>query len=103
MIQPGSFVHWPIFDVSVANLVLIALLVAIFGATVLLPFPRGHRPEPAPARPRRDLRGSLKLPLRTSVVLALADRSAAKRLGVFYAGIRRSRTRSPFVHGARAW
>jgi hypothetical protein len=31
MNQPGSFVHWSIFDVSVANLVLIAVMVVIFG------------------------------------------------------------------------
>src|SRR5580693_5488512 len=41
MNQPGSFVHWSIFTVSVANLVLIAVMVVIFGAALLLPFPRG--------------------------------------------------------------
>ena len=46
MNQPGSFVHWSIFDVSVANLVLIAVMVAIFGAALLIPFPRGHREQP---------------------------------------------------------
>jgi hypothetical protein len=45
--QPGSFVHWSIFDISVANLVLIAVMVAIFGAALLFPFPRGQREEPA--------------------------------------------------------
>lgn len=49
MNQPGSFVHWSIFDVSVANLVLIAVMVVIFGAALLLPFPRGNRPQPADA------------------------------------------------------
>jgi Cytochrome b(N-terminal)/b6/petB len=47
MNAPGSFVHWSIFDVSVANLVLIAVMVVIFGAALLLPFPRGLREEPA--------------------------------------------------------
>ncbi len=47
MNQPGSFLHWSIFYVSVANLVLIAVMVAIFGAALLLPFPRGHRRVPA--------------------------------------------------------
>jgi hypothetical protein len=46
MNQPTSFVHWSIFDVTVANLVLIAVMVVVFGAALLLPFPRGH-PEPA--------------------------------------------------------
>jgi hypothetical protein len=46
MNQPGSFVHWSIFDISVANLVLIAVMVVIFGAALILPFPRGVRQEP---------------------------------------------------------
>jgi hypothetical protein len=37
--SPGSYVTWSIFTVSVANLVLIAVMVAIFGAALLLPFP----------------------------------------------------------------
>src|SRR6516225_1067310 len=44
--QPGSYLHWSIFTVSVANLVLIAVMVVIFGAALLLPFPKG-RPAPA--------------------------------------------------------
>jgi hypothetical protein len=47
MNQPGSFLHWSIFYVSVANLVLIAVMVVIFGAALLLPFPRGRRQVPA--------------------------------------------------------
>jgi hypothetical protein len=47
--QPGSFLHWSIFTVSVANLVLIAVMVVIFGAALLLPFPRGVRAAPAVA------------------------------------------------------
>src|SRR5580704_4624119 len=49
MDQPGSFLHWSIFTVSVANLVLIAVMVVIFGVALLLPFPRGVRVEPAAA------------------------------------------------------
>src|SRR5262249_57495945 len=44
--QRGSYVHWSIFDISVANLVLIAVMVVIFGAALLLPFPGRHRAEP---------------------------------------------------------
>jgi Cytochrome b(N-terminal)/b6/petB len=40
--HPGSYLNWNIFTVSVANLVLIAVMVAIFGAALLLPFPKGH-------------------------------------------------------------
>jgi hypothetical protein len=39
--QPGSYLHWSIFTVSVANLVLIAVMVVIFGAALVLPFPKG--------------------------------------------------------------
>jgi hypothetical protein len=39
MNQPGTYLHWNVFTVSVANLALIAVMVAIFGAALLLPFP----------------------------------------------------------------
>ena len=39
--SPGRYLHWSIFIVSEANLVLIAVMVVIFGAALLLPFP-GH-------------------------------------------------------------
>ena len=46
--QPGTYLNWNIFTISVANLVLIAVMVAIFGAALLLPFPGRRRPlEPA--------------------------------------------------------
>jgi hypothetical protein len=47
--QTGSYLHWSIFTVSVANLALIAVMVVIFGAALLLPFPKGHPVEPAAA------------------------------------------------------
>jgi hypothetical protein len=47
MNTPGAFVHWSIFNISVANLVLIGVMVVIFGAALLLPFPRGERVEAA--------------------------------------------------------
>ncbi len=40
--SPGTYLHWSIFTVSVANLVLIAVMVVIFGAALLLPFPGRH-------------------------------------------------------------
>jgi hypothetical protein len=49
--QPGSYVHWSIFDISVANLVLIAVMVVIFGVALLLPFPGRHHAEPAETAP----------------------------------------------------
>jgi hypothetical protein len=40
--QPGKYLNWSIFHVSLANLVLIAVMVVIFGAALLLPFPKGR-------------------------------------------------------------
>ena len=56
--SPGHFLTWSIFTVSVANLVLIAVMVAIFGAALLLPFPGRHKlqaaSEAAPAATEPD-------------------------------------------------
>jgi Cytochrome b(N-terminal)/b6/petB len=46
--QPGSYLSWNIFTISVANLVLIAVMVVIFGAALLLPFPGRRRPNLPP-------------------------------------------------------
>ncbi|HEY5988802.1 MAG TPA: cytochrome b N-terminal domain-containing protein, partial [Streptosporangiaceae bacterium] len=40
--QPGRYLSWSIFHVSLANLVLIAVMVVIFGAALVLPFPKGR-------------------------------------------------------------
>jgi hypothetical protein len=40
---PGSYVHWWIFEASVANLTLICVMIVIFGAALLLPFPGSRR------------------------------------------------------------
>ena len=47
--HPGTYLHWSIFTISVANLVLIAVMVVIFGAALLLPFPKGRTYPPSPA------------------------------------------------------
>jgi hypothetical protein len=47
--QPGTYLHWSIFNVSVANLVLIAVMVVIFGAALMLPFPKGKTHPAAPS------------------------------------------------------
>ena len=49
--SPGKYLTWSIFTISEANLVLIAVMVAIFGIAILVPFPgRRHgavtHPEP---------------------------------------------------------
>jgi hypothetical protein len=45
--SPGRYLHWSIFTVSEANLVLIAVMVVIFGAALTIPFP-GHAEKGAP-------------------------------------------------------
>ena len=55
--HPGTYLHWSIFTVSVANLALIAVMVVIFGAALLLPFPKGRTypaAEPASVDPSGD-------------------------------------------------
>ena len=54
--QSGSYLHWNVFTISVANLVLIAVMVAIFGAALLLPFPgrRRHQADTAQDAPGAD-------------------------------------------------
>ena len=53
--QPGTFLHWSIFEISVANLVLIAVMVVIFGAALILPFPHGRtNAADAEAEPAED-------------------------------------------------
>ena len=49
MNSPGTYLTWSIFTISEANLVLIAVMVAIFGLALVLPFPgRAHAPESEP-------------------------------------------------------
>jgi hypothetical protein len=39
MDPPGTFVHWGVIQISVANLVVIALMIIVFVLALLLPFP----------------------------------------------------------------
>jgi quinol-cytochrome oxidoreductase complex cytochrome b subunit len=57
--HPGTYLHWSFIDVSVANLVLIAVMVVIFGLALILPFPPGHTYPPAaePAGPAASRAG----------------------------------------------
>ena len=41
--QPGKFLSWSIFEISVANLIVIAVMVVIFGAALLIPFHVGSK------------------------------------------------------------
>jgi hypothetical protein len=40
---PAHYVHWHFFQMSVANVVVILLMIAVFVAAILLPFPHRGR------------------------------------------------------------
>ncbi|HXB47036.1 MAG TPA: cytochrome b N-terminal domain-containing protein [Streptosporangiaceae bacterium] len=40
--HPGTYLSWSIFDISVANLIVIGVMVVIFGLALLVPFPKRH-------------------------------------------------------------
>ncbi|MFZ0058621.1 MAG: hypothetical protein WAL35_01070 [Acidimicrobiales bacterium] len=37
---PGRYVHWGFIQISVANVVVICLMIVVFVAAILVPFPR---------------------------------------------------------------
>ncbi len=43
--HPGHYVHWGVIQISVSNVVVIGIMVALFIAALFLPFPGsgGHR------------------------------------------------------------
>ena len=41
---PGHYVHWGVIQLSVANLVVIGLMILAFVLALVLPFPGGRRP-----------------------------------------------------------
>jgi hypothetical protein len=41
--HPGRYVHWGVIQISVANLILILVMVILFVAAILLPFPGTRR------------------------------------------------------------
>jgi hypothetical protein len=40
---PAHYIHWHFFQMSVANVVVILLMIAVFVAAILLPFPHRGR------------------------------------------------------------
>jgi len=40
--HPGHYVHWGVIQISVANLIVIAIMIALFVAALFLPFPKGR-------------------------------------------------------------
>src|SRR5262252_4916109 len=52
--QPGHYLHWSFIDISVANLIVIAVMVVIFGAALLIRFPHPAGGEIPPDEPADD-------------------------------------------------
>ncbi len=40
---PAHYVHWHFFQMSVPNLIVILLMIAIFVAAILIPYPKRRR------------------------------------------------------------
>jgi hypothetical protein len=40
--NPGHYLNWGVIQISVANLVVIAVMLVVFLLAVLLPFPKGR-------------------------------------------------------------
>jgi hypothetical protein len=38
------YIHWGVIKISAGNVVVIALMLVVFVAAILLPFPKGRRP-----------------------------------------------------------
>ncbi len=41
--RPGHYVHWGFIDISVANLVVIGLMLLVFILAIAIPFPHGGK------------------------------------------------------------
>jgi hypothetical protein len=42
MNQPGVYLHWGVIQISVANLIVIGLMLVVFALALFLPFPGGR-------------------------------------------------------------
>ena len=40
--HPAPYVHWHFIDVSVSNMLVVVVMVIVFLAAILLPFPHGR-------------------------------------------------------------
>jgi hypothetical protein len=45
--HPAHTVHWHFFSMSVSNLIVLVLMLAVFVLAILAPFPRAHRGDAA--------------------------------------------------------
>lgn len=47
----GRYVHWGVIQISVTNLIIIAVMLALFVLAIVLPFPGSHSGESTEKRP----------------------------------------------------
>jgi hypothetical protein len=47
----GRYVHWGVVQISVTNLVIVAVMILVFVLAVLLPFPGAQEDRPPEQRP----------------------------------------------------
>jgi hypothetical protein len=40
--QRGYYIHWGVVQISLANLVVVALMILVFVLAIVLPFPKGR-------------------------------------------------------------
>ena len=43
MNKPGTYLHWGVIQISLANVIVIGLMLLVFVAALLVPFPGGRR------------------------------------------------------------
>ena len=41
--HPAHYLHWHVFQMSVANVLVIVLMIAVFAAAIAIPFPKRER------------------------------------------------------------
>jgi Cytochrome b(N-terminal)/b6/petB len=60
---PGTYLHWSFIEISLANLIVIAVMVVLFGAALLIRFPDRAGSDMPPAEPAEDPAVAVAAPL----------------------------------------
>ena len=59
----GTYLHWSFIEISVANLIVIAVMIVVFGAALLIRFPHKASADLPPVEPKDDLTATAAAPL----------------------------------------
>src|SRR5215472_10272573 len=60
---PGTYLHWSFIEISLANLIVIAVMIVLFGAALLIRFPHKPGADLPPAESKDDLTAKSAAPL----------------------------------------